>query len=404
MVVGAAAAGVLPPGAAEACGGGGVVSSEPGTIGADAQRIVLAVPGGVAGAPPVTDVIVQIGVPSTTDDYGALLPVPSEPTLDSTPVSAAELDTLDNATAPRIITASGSEDGGSGCSCGGIAGGAKSMGGGDDGNVRASQPVNIGPVTAVVLSGGATAVSTWLGENGFSIAPASEALITEYSTYGGGHFIALRRNEAFVGGPTSIGVHFTMPGDHRLLPLRFARLGAAPTVGFTVFVVAPEAVGPTAPFVALTIDDLPTNALRGGNYAFAVQSAVANHDNRAFVIESRTPVEALPPGALQRFFHAPVVTRLSTVMPAAALSEDVIFDTPFKGDVPRERHVLSSSAVGYRAVSMGSLAALLLAGLLRRRRPHARCRAPFVAQRQRGLPVVTQQLPSPSARSGFDRG
>ena len=374
-VVGAVAAGLLTPDTAEACGGGGVVSSQPGTIGADAQRIVLAAPGeGAAGNPPVTDVIVQIGVPSTTDDYGALLPVPSEPTLDSTPVSAAELDTLDDATAPQIHSVSGSGDGGSGCSCGGIAGGSvkSASGGGDEGNVRASQPVNIGPVTAVVLSGGATAVSTWLGENGFAIAPQSEALIAEYSTYGGGHFIALRRNDAFVGGPTSIGVHFTMPGDHRQLPLRFARLGAAETVGFTVFVVAPEAVGPSEPFAALTIDDLPANLLRGGDYAFAVQSAIARHDNKAFVIESRTLVESLPIGALQRFFHAPVVTRLSTVVPADALTEDVIFDTPFEGDVPRERHVLSSSAVGYRAVGMGSLAAVLLAGLLRRRRPKRR--------------------------------
>jgi hypothetical protein len=344
-------------------------------VGANAQRIVLAVPAGAAGNPPVTDVIVQIGVPSTIDDYGALLPVPSEPTLDETPVSADELDRLDEGTAPQIITSSGGDSGSSGlgCGCGSTV---KSMGGGasrDGSGVRASEPVNIGPVTAVVLSGGAAGVTTWLGENGFAIAEEHETLIAEYSTYGAGHFIALRRNEAVVGGPTSIGVHFTMAGDHRELPLRFARLGAAATVGFTVFVVARETVAPSAPFVALTLDDLSANDLRAGDYARAVQDAVERHDNKAFVIESSTPTNDLPLTGtrLRTLLHAPTVTRLSTVVPATELTEDVDFHTPFEGDVVRERFVQSAIAEGYRRVSMGSLAALLLAGLLRRRRPRA---------------------------------
>jgi hypothetical protein len=321
----------------------------------------------------VTDVVVQIGVPSTTDDYGALLPVPSEPTLDPTPISAEELDSLDASTAPQIHSFDGDDGGGSGLGCGCGSAVKSDRGGGSDGSgVRASQPVNIGPVTAVVLSGGAAAVTAWLGENGFAIAEENETLIAEYSTYGEGHFIALRRNEAVVGGPTSIGVHFTMAGDHRELPLRFARLGAAPTVAFTVFVVAAETVGPSAPFVALTLDDLSANDLRAGDYARAVRNAVELHDDKAFVIESRTSTTDLPPGGLRRFFHASTVTRLSTVIRASALTQDVDFHTSFIEDVPRERHVRSATAGGHRAVGMGSLAALLIAGLWRRRRPRVR--------------------------------
>ena len=372
LVAGSVAAGFAAPGAAEACGGGGVVSTEPGSVGANAQRIVLAVPAGAAGNPAVTDVVVQIGVPSTSDDYGALLPVPSEPTLDPAPISADELDRLDEETAPQISSSSDDGSGsGMGCGCGSTV---KSMGGGEsrEGGVRASKPVNIGPVTAVVLSGGAAAVGTWLGENGFAIAEEHETLIAEYSTYGEGHFIAIRRNEGVMGGPTSIGVHFTMAGDHRELPLRFARLGAAETVAFTVFVVAPETVGPSAPFVGLTLDDLSANDLRAGDYARAVQDAVELNDNRAFVIESSTPTTNILSGTrLRTLFHASTVTRLSTIVPDTALTEDVSFHTPFEGEVPRERHVLSATAVGYRTVSMGSLGALLLAGLWRRRRPHA---------------------------------
>lgn len=369
MVAGVASVGLATPQAAEACGGGGVVSSK-GTIGANTQRIVLAGPSeAAAGGPPMTDVVVQIGVPSTTDDYGALLPVPSEPTLDPSPISSEELDRLDAATAPRIFESSGGDDGGCGCIATGMEGDSKSMGGGDDGNVRASKPVNIGPVTAVVLSGGAPAVGTWLDENGFALAAAHQALIEEYSTYGGGYFIAIRRNEAAVGGPTSIGVHFTMPGDHRQLPLRFARLGAAETVGFTVFVVAPETVGPSSPFVALTLDDLSAGALRRGDYAGAVEAAVREHDNKAFVVESSTPKSELflSGTRLESLFRASTITRLSTVVSADALTEDVRFHDPFVHGVPRERYVSSASAVAYRAVGMGSLAAVLAAGLLRRR-------------------------------------
>jgi hypothetical protein len=367
VVLGVAAAGLVTPRAVDACGAGGVVTtSRAGSVGSNAQRVILAVNAGVAGGPATTDVVVQLGVPETTEAYGALLPVPSEPTLDASPISAGDLDQLDEATAPKIVSQR-DDSGSSGCGCGSGAVGDKN--GDAQPGVRASAPVNIGPVTAVTLSGTADAVSTWLGENGFTVGAADEGKIAEYASgYNGGFFIAIRRNEAVLNAPSSIGVHFTMTGDHRGLSLRFASLGAPATVAFTVFLVTNETTGPSEPFKALTLDDLNPEILRHGGYAQAVRSAVQASGNRAFVIESSTPVSELPSLSAARFFAGSTVTRLSTVLPASALTADAEFDTPFERDVPSERFVQSSVESGYRTAGAASFPALLLLGLWRRRR------------------------------------
>jgi hypothetical protein len=369
VALGAGLAGVATPRAADACGAGGVVSTtQAGGVGSDAQRVILAVNEGVSGGAATTDVVVQLGVPETTETYGALLPVPSEPTLDATPISAEAIDRLDEETAPKIVS-QGEDSGSSGCGCGAGAAMGDSKGGEAPG-VRASAPVNIGPVTAVTLAGTPEAVSTWLGENGFSVSPADQAMIAQYSDgYNGGYFIAIRRNQAVTNVPSSIGIHFTMTGDHRGLSLRFASLGAPATVAFTVFVVANETTGPSAPFSALTVEDLNPEIVRHGGYAQAVRSAVQTNGNRAFVIESRTSVSGLSPSAVTRLFAGSTVTRLSTVLPASALTADAEFDTAFKGNIPNVLFVQSSVESGYRTASAASFPALLLLGLWRRRRP-----------------------------------
>jgi hypothetical protein len=369
VVLGAGVAGFATPRAVDACGAGGVVStSRAQSVGSDAQRVVLAVNDGVAGGLATTDVVVQLGVPETAEAYGALLPVPSEPTLDATPISAAALDQLDEATAPRIVTQS-EDSGSSGCGCG--AGTASGDGNrGEHPGVRASAPVNIGPVTAVTLAGTAEAVNDWLGQNAFAVSPADQEMIAQYADgYNGGYFIAIRRNEAVTNAPSSIGIHFTMAGDHRGLSLRFANLGAPATVAFTVFVVANETFGPSAPFTALTLDDLNPEILRHRGYTQAVRSAVQANENRAFVIESRTPISELSFSAVTRFFAGSTVTRLSTVLPASALTADAEFDTPFEGNVPNVIFVQSSVENAYRTAGAASVPALLLLGLWRRRRP-----------------------------------
>src|SRR5688572_6094921 len=128
VVLGAGLAGVATPRAADACGAGGVVStSQAGSVGSDAQRVILAVNQGVSGGPATTDVVVQLGVPETTQAYGALIPVPSEPTLDPNPIFANAIDTLDEETAPKIVSQE-NDSGSSGCGCTGAAMGDKSGG------------------------------------------------------------------------------------------------------------------------------------------------------------------------------------------------------------------------------------------------------------------------------------
>src|SRR5689334_164977 len=117
VTLGVAVAGVATPRLADACGAGGVVSTSiAGNVGSDAQRVILAVNGSDQGGPATTDIVVQIGVPKTTERYGALIPVPSEPTLDPSPISSLAIDQLDEATAPKIVS-QGEDSGSSGCGC-----------------------------------------------------------------------------------------------------------------------------------------------------------------------------------------------------------------------------------------------------------------------------------------------
>jgi hypothetical protein len=311
-----------------------MVTTQAGAVGADAQRIFLSVHDGS------TDVVTQVRVPSTTADYGVLIPVPSEPTLDPMPVAMSDLDNLERRTTPEILLAAPGSNDGPSCGCP-VAGGSSNKSG--TGSVQVSMPIAIGPVTAVSITADTgDAINTWLTENGFAIAPADRPIIDAYSGPGR-FFIALRRSDAAVtGGATSVGVHFTLPGDQRVLPLGFARLGAASTVAFTVVVAADDVVGPAAPYEALTIDDLDAATLRATGYASAVTAAVSAHGGRAFVIEGSWMASGIAAdigGRIGSLIAAGShVTRLSTILPTSALTGDVVFDQPH-GDVNRVRTV-----------------------------------------------------------------
>jgi hypothetical protein len=345
-----------PP--ARACGGGGVTTRQDGSVGADAQRIFLSV-----RSTGVTDIVVQIGVPETTADYGVLIPVPSEPTLSPQPVSAAEFDKLELATAPSIYVTEG--DGGGGLSCG-CAGADAPLG--DAGGVSVGAPQNIGPVTAVVLSGeSGAAVDGWLGENGFNIAEAWRPLLDEYAG-AGKYFIAVKRGDSRVDGtPSSIGLRYTIAGDHRDLSLRFARLGAAETVAFTVFLSAPSAMAPSAPFQALTLEDLDRDILRRSTYSTAVRHAVSARGSQAFVLEGswNTTDSSLDSALMALADDGDVLTRLSTVVYASTLDADVNFGTPHRSPIPNERYA-ALDPPPLEAATLSFAAVLLVGGAFRR--------------------------------------
>ena len=309
--------------------------------------------------------IAQVTVPRTTSDYGVLIPVPSEPTLDTQPVPSAELNALYSNTAPRIEI---SESSGSGIGCG-CAGG-DDGGGGSKGGVIVGDPVNIGPVVAVALTGdNADAVRAWLTEHKFVLPSSDAETLTRYVS-AGSYFIAIRRSEsAASGGLTSVGIHYTLQGDHRKLSLGFTKIGAPAMLAFTLFIAAPQAIGPSAPFAALTLNDLDATQLRYSNYENALQSAVSARDSKAFVLEgttSKSSIASYAPGIAKFMDDGAVITRATTVVSRVQLSDDVVFATPVGGSVPNTRQV-SLSPLRARYARYGSLGIVFVALALRRR-------------------------------------
>lgn len=324
-----------------------------------------------------TDIVVQIGVPATTADYGVLIPTDSEPTLDSQPVSEQDLAALDAATAPKVFVL---QHGDSSGSCGCLDTPASSKGGGtatNDGGVSVSAPVGIGPVEAVVLTGDTSdAVTSWLAGNNFVLNSDGQSIVGAYAATGR-YFIAIRRSDtATTGAATSIGVHYTLQGAHQKLSLGFARLGAAPTVAFTLFNATADRSGPLSPFAALRLADLDPTTLRVGHYADALATAVAAHGNKAFVLEGETNKASLAAGPLGQGLlglidDSATIVRMSTIVPSAALSGDVFFG-PYAGGVINSTVYVQNETPAILYASAGLFPALWLIVARRRRSGRAR--------------------------------
>lgn len=295
--------------AAHACGAGAVTRA--GSVGVDAQRIFLSVRGAT------TEIVVQLAVPTSPGEYGALIPLPTQPTIDPQPVASAELDALDRATQPQIVDPD--DGGGGGCGCGADG---DALGGGRGGVLV--ETVAIGPVTAASLRGDdAAAVNGWLADNGFLIPEAQRALVDAYAG-AGRFFMAVKRNGATADVPDSLGIHLTLDGDQRGLPLRFTRIGAASRVAYTVFIAAPQAAGPSSPFSAIAVDALDREDAFA-SYADAVADAVAARGGRAFVAEYRGVVPALGTRLATLVDAGQTLTRYSTVLASESLDTDADF-------------------------------------------------------------------------------
>ncbi len=310
-------AGLLASRPARACGG--LVQAAGGTVGLNAQRAFFSV-----RANGTTELVLQVAVPSTPNDYGVILPAPVQPTLATTPVDSNELDLLEQNTRPEILeTASG--DGG-GCGCGAVAGN-RSLG--VETQVTIGQVAQIGPVTAVTLTADTgAAVTTWLNDNGFVVPPAFQGTVDSYAG-AGRWFVAFKRNNtAASSSATSVGVRLSMAGDRRDFAVRMAAMGADSEVAITVFVVASENVGPASNYTALTLENLDKATLRGGDYRGALKAAVAAAGGRAFVVEGQFAANAVVtmPTLSTLVDGGARLTRLSTVMDVARMDTDVVFN------------------------------------------------------------------------------
>lgn len=261
------------PSRADACAAGAV--SETGDLGTSAQRVFI------AASADKTEVVVQATVPATTEDFGILIPVPVRPTLDPMPVDKAELDQLDLATRAAIIDQT---DSGGGIGCGSDA---KALGGdGRQNGVDVVDSATIGPFTAVVLTATSAAdLTAWLDDNGFTLPDDAEPVVARY-TVPGAYFIALKRATAPSSDqPSSLGVHFTLPGEQLVIPVPIAQLGAAEEVAFVVFAATPTPVGPLVPYKPLGLKDLDAALVRAAGYRTALVERVATESGRAFLSE-----------------------------------------------------------------------------------------------------------------------
>jgi len=363
--------------AASACGGGGVTTVE--TIGttqavvASAQRIVLAFHG-AGGSAATTDVVAQIGVPATNADYGVLIPVPSEPTLDPQPVAAEDLDLLTQSTAPvvqeKTTTYYDDSGGGGGCTIGcGSAGGEYTTSDQSSTAVQVSTPVNIGPVSAVVIAANdTTALATWLGENGFVIPSDGQPIVDRYVGMGE-RFIAVKRTTPVAdGSPTSIGIHYTLPGDHREVSLAFARLGAAQIVSFTLFVAddAPNyerALKAAPPFLTIPFSSLdPAETQR--DYPAELAAVVKNNGSHVFVNEGTHHASLALSPRMRSILGPGLITRLTTVVESDALDADARID---QEGMPESGMLVLERTMNARGAGFGVLGLVYVARALRRR-------------------------------------
>lgn len=315
---------------AHACGG--IVSPPTSLVLQDQQRVFIS-----KRSDGTSNVVLQLGIPSVSTEFGALTPVLGQPTLDAEPVDVSELDELDSRTRP---TAGGSDDSaGGGCGCGSAAEAGGDRGG--LGGVNVIQIVDIGPVTAAVLTADSTLPLTdWLTQNGFLV-PASDQSVIDAYVGANNYFIAFKRSAQAGSGPSSVGVSFSVVGDQRGYPLRMSRLGASDRLAIQVFVAAPESQapkgsGPTNPFEALTLADFSVSEVQN-DYESAIFQKVAANGGKAFVVEgvyhpSAHWREPLGPRLMAITETDQNLTRLATVLAPASLTQDAMFvsDPPEK--------------------------------------------------------------------------
>jgi Uncharacterized protein conserved in bacteria (DUF2330) len=310
----------------------------------------------------VTDQVFVIDVPAAGNDFGLLIPVPEQPTIDTTPVSTDAIDALELATRPSFSTGEVSDEGG-GCGC------ASALAGDFDNRkgVVEGEAVDIGPVTAQWVSGAqGNAIVDWLDENGFTLPAGAEAVIDGYANTGMS-FVAFKRNETSTGA-ARVGVRFTLSGDRRAYALGMSKVGSSSSMAFTIFVATDSdaAVAPDAPYAELGAADLGDGGIiADGDYRGAVAAAVAEADNAAFVIETFGPAADLPADAAALFASGAFVTRVSTVVDPSALTSDVTF-TSTASTTPQSFAALSLPDLRPWQPRLDlSLSLLLLALLLR---------------------------------------
>ncbi len=329
---------LLSPGLALACGGLFCDGALPVPVEQSGERILFEPDIGNGTVTTTVDIQYE-GDP---DSFSWILPIPvSEemPVPELAIAPEALLRDLEASTTPRIIppptTCATAPPGAFGGGGGVNEGEDSATGDDDDDGVDVTDLPNVGPFdNELIQSDDASALISWLNENGYLVSPAMEPAIADY-VGAGLAFLGVRLlpdAESAQIAPLSI----TWPGSEPMIPLRMTAISAEPDMGLLVFVAADEPWQSTN-WTTMTLDQerLQFDPFRNqsnyqallsrqidevGGQGFVTEMAVASN---TLFINSSTPESFEALNAL--FARRSTITRL----PGRAHPEEMVSDPVF---------------------------------------------------------------------------
>jgi len=285
------------------------------------ENVVFSITKDPAGGAPTLQAHIQILYTGAAAKFSWVVPVDAAPELSTgtdrlfsqlASVTAPKFTTttvIDGncIPAPPISTGAAGSFGGTGTA--GTTGGAGTTGTG--GGVMVNFQGAVGPFDAAVIkSDDATALKTWLTDNGYIISDQASGLIDVY----------VRENKFFVALKllNGVGVRSIQPivltfrGTEACVPLRLTAIAANPDMPVLVWVLSDKRVAPRG-YYEMTIDEASINWLQGGTNYFGTTGLVSKAANEAggnaFVTEY-----AGPSTVAQRSVYVNGTINLTTLM------------------------------------------------------------------------------------------
>ena len=236
-----AAAALLLPTAALACGGLFCDSVAPAPVEQTGERILFEID-------PINETVtttVDIQYGGDPGAFAWILPIPTSDAMEVPDLAIAPeslLRDLELATQPSIVPpptrctaspqppfvnfAAGDDDDDSAFD--------------EDGGVDVTDLPNVGPYdNELIQSNDVDALTTWLSDNGYLVTPAMEPALADYVA-GGLAFLGVKLlPDAAVSEIAPLSI--TWPGTEPMIPLRLTSISAEPEMGLLVFVAADEA-------------------------------------------------------------------------------------------------------------------------------------------------------------------
>ncbi len=284
--------------------------------------------------------IVQISYSGDKDDFAWIVPVPGQPTLDTSFPQRA-FQGLDAATAPQYTKNQ--------CYGGGLFAAPQAAAGSanDTGSVTVLAQQVVGPYATTTLTGtSAGDIVKWLQDNGYRITDKMVPILQPYVA-DGMDFVALKLTpDAVVSDITPLSM--TYPGSQPMIPIKLTAVAAQPEMGIVAWVLANQRYAPDN-YVDLKVPDSLIQFDQYGsqnNYLTLVSSLADKVGGEAFVTEyaqpssevtkqveqSSLPPPSVAPDAAQArdallalLAKSPFITRLYTRISAEEMLDDPRF-------------------------------------------------------------------------------